>query len=181
MGTSARQAPYHRHAHHRPVALGGSLCRFHFRPIAPDQRRSTGRRAIRGDGPPRRANVRRFNSCKLDEFAAMFDDGVEFYHDQGGVTLGAAKVVEQVKANICGKARRELIAGSLAVYPMHGFGALLVGRHRFYQPAPRLRTNRRRAVHPPGAEDERSLESHARYQLRSRGPCSWKVTPPATT
>jgi hypothetical protein len=76
-----------------------------------------------------------FNSCKLNEFAAMLDDGVEFYHDQGGVTLGAPKVVEQVKANICGKARRELIAGSLAVYPMHGFGALLVGRHRFYQPA----------------------------------------------
>jgi hypothetical protein len=76
-----------------------------------------------------------FNSCKLDEFAAMFDDAVEFYHDQSGVTLGTSKVVEQVKANICGKVRRELVAGSLAVYPMQGFGALLIGRHRFIQVA----------------------------------------------
>jgi len=76
-----------------------------------------------------------FNSCRLDEFASMFDEGVEFYHDQSGVTVGTAKVVEQVKENICGKARRELVPGSLTVYPMHGFGALLVGRHRFYQSA----------------------------------------------
>ena len=76
-----------------------------------------------------------FNSCKLDEFTAMFDDDVEFYHDQSGVTLGTAKVAEQVKASICGKARRELVAGSLTVYPMRDFGALLVGRHRFYQSA----------------------------------------------
>jgi hypothetical protein len=74
-----------------------------------------------------------FNSCKLDVFAGLFDENVEFYHDQGGATLGVASVTEQVKANICGKARRELVAGSLQVYPMHGFGALIVGRHRFYQ------------------------------------------------
>jgi hypothetical protein len=74
-----------------------------------------------------------FNSCKLDEFRAMFEDGVEFFHDQTGVTVGSAQVTEQVKANVCGKVRRELVAGSLAVYPMRDYGALLVGRHRFHQ------------------------------------------------
>ncbi len=76
-----------------------------------------------------------FNSCKLDEFAATLDENVEFYHDQSGLTLGATKVADAVKANICGKARRELVAGSLTVYPMRDFGALYTGRHRFYPPA----------------------------------------------
>lgn len=76
------------------------------------------------------------NTCRLDAFEAMFDEGIEFYHDQGGLTVGAAKVTAQVKANICGKARRELVAGSLTVYPMKDYGALLVGRHRFYPAAP---------------------------------------------
>jgi hypothetical protein len=77
-----------------------------------------------------------FNRCQLKDFEAMFEEGVEFYHDQGGLTVGAAKVSEQVKANICGKARRELVAGSLRVYPMKGWGALLIGRHRFYTAIP---------------------------------------------
>jgi len=35
-------------------------------------------------------------------------DDVEFYHDQGGVTLGKEKLTESVKKNICGKVTREL-------------------------------------------------------------------------
>ncbi len=77
-----------------------------------------------------------YNACRLDEFAATFGEGVEFYHDQGGVTLGVKNLVDSVKTNICGKVRRELIQGSLQVYPMKGFGALLVGRHRFHPSAP---------------------------------------------
>lgn len=76
-----------------------------------------------------------YNNCQLEKFAPLFDEKVEFYHDQGGVTVGSAKLVEQLKANICGKVRRELVAGSLKVYPMNGYGAVVMGVHRFYQKA----------------------------------------------
>lgn len=35
-----------------------------------------------------------YNKCDLDKFASFFVDDVEFYHDQGGVTLGKAKLTE---------------------------------------------------------------------------------------
>jgi hypothetical protein len=35
--------------------------------------------------------------------------------------------VEALKNNICGKVRRELVAGTLEVYPLHGFGAVEIG------------------------------------------------------
>jgi ketosteroid isomerase-like protein len=76
-----------------------------------------------------------YNTCDLDKFAGFFTDDLEFYHDQGGLTVGAKTVTEQVKKNICGKVRRELVAGTLQVFPMHGFGAVEMGVHRFYQAA----------------------------------------------
>ena len=75
-----------------------------------------------------------YNSCDLEKFKSFFTDDLEFYHDQGGLTVGSQTVTEQVKKNICGKVRRELVAGTLKVYPMHGYGAVEVGSHRF-QPA----------------------------------------------
>ena len=75
-----------------------------------------------------------YNACDLDKFAAFFADDVEFYHDQSGLTVGAKTVTEQVRKNICGKVRRELVAGTLEVYPLRGYGAVEIGVHRFYQP-----------------------------------------------
>jgi ketosteroid isomerase-like protein len=75
-----------------------------------------------------------YNGCDLEKFKTFFTDDVEFYHDQGGLTVGAQTVAEQVEKSICGKARRELVAGTLQVYPMHGYGAVEIGVHRFYQP-----------------------------------------------
>lgn len=75
-----------------------------------------------------------FNRCDLEKFKAFFIDDVEFYHDQSGLTIGSQTVTEQVKKNICGVTRRELVAGTLQVYPMHGYGAVEIGIHRFYQP-----------------------------------------------
>jgi len=74
-----------------------------------------------------------YNRCDLVKFGTFFIDDVEFYHDQGGVTLGRQKLTESVKENICGKVRRELVPGSLEVYPMRGYGAVEMGVHRFYQ------------------------------------------------
>lgn len=61
-----------------------------------------------------------YNKCDLDKFASFFGDDVEFYHDQGGVTLGKTSLTDSVKKNICGKVTRELI--SLTVFPMKGYG-----------------------------------------------------------
>jgi hypothetical protein len=74
-----------------------------------------------------------YNHCDL-EFASFFVDDVEFYHDQGGVTLGKAALTDSVKKNICGKVTRELVPGSLKVYHMKGYGAVEMGVHRFHHP-----------------------------------------------
>ena len=75
-----------------------------------------------------------YNQCDLEKFATFFIDDVEFYHDQSGVILGRQNLTESVKKNICGKVRRELVSGTLEVYPMRGYGAVEMGVHRFHQP-----------------------------------------------
>ena len=75
-----------------------------------------------------------FNRCELEKFSAFFVEDVEFYHDEGGVTLGRKALVESVKENICGKVTRELVPGTLEAYPMKGYGALEMGVHRFRHP-----------------------------------------------
>ncbi len=75
-----------------------------------------------------------YNQCDLEKFATFFIDDVEFYHDQGGVTLGRQNLTESVQKNICGKVRREFVPGTLEVYPMRGYGAVEMGVHRFHQP-----------------------------------------------
>ena len=75
-----------------------------------------------------------YNKCDLEKFESFFVDDVEFYHDQGGVTLGKAALTESVKKNICGRVTRELVPGSLKVYHMKGYGMLETGVHRFHHP-----------------------------------------------
>jgi len=75
-----------------------------------------------------------YNRCELTKFATFFTDDVEFYHDQGGVTLGKANLTESVKRYICGKVTRELLPGTLRIYPMKGYGAVEMGVHRFHHP-----------------------------------------------
>ena len=73
-----------------------------------------------------------YNKCDLERFSSFFVDDVEFYHDQGGVTLGKKDLTESVKNNICGKVTRELAPGTLEVYPIHTYGAVEMGVHRFH-------------------------------------------------
>src|SRR5579871_979393 len=77
-----------------------------------------------------------YNKCDLEKFSTFFVDDVEFYHDQGGVTLGKAALTDSVKKNICGKVTSELVPGTLKIYYMKGYGALEVGVHRFHHPGP---------------------------------------------
>lgn len=79
-----------------------------------------------------------FNRCadpaQFARHAALFDEKVEFYHDVGGVTWTRERMLENTRRNVCGKLRRELVAGSLRVYPLPGFGAMEIGEHRFCAP-----------------------------------------------
>jgi len=76
-----------------------------------------------------------FNHCEqpgqLDKYASYFDPAVEFYHDLGGATFARDVMIGQTKANVCGKFQRELVPGSLKVWPIKGYGALARGEHRF--------------------------------------------------
>jgi hypothetical protein len=76
-----------------------------------------------------------FNTCDLVKFQSLLDPDVEFFHDKNGLSTGASTVTAQVKSNVCGKVRREVVPGSVEVYPLDGIGALQIGRHRFYNPA----------------------------------------------
>jgi Domain of unknown function (DUF4440) len=76
-----------------------------------------------------------YNRCDLGKFRSLLAEDVEFYHDQGGVTLGAEALTDSVRTNICGgDVVRELVPGSLKIYYMKGYGAVEIGVHRFLHP-----------------------------------------------
>lgn len=76
-----------------------------------------------------------FNHCsdgaQLQKHASYFAPDVEFYHDTGGVTWTRQEMIDKTKRNVCGNFRRELVPGSLEVFPIKGFGAIEQGVHRF--------------------------------------------------
>ena len=102
-----------------------------------------------------------YNKCDLTKFESFFVDDVEFYHDQGGVTLGKAALTESVKKNICGKTTRELVPGTLKVFYMKGYGMLETGVHRF---------------HHPGHEDTEGVGEGQFIHLWQYKDGAWKVT-----
>ena len=78
-----------------------------------------------------------FNKCsspdQLKIHANYFSPDVEFYHDTGGVTWTRQEMIANTEKNVCGNFRRELIPGTLKVYPIKDFGAISQGSHRFCQ------------------------------------------------
>jgi len=75
-----------------------------------------------------------YNRCDLEKLGSFFAEDLEFYHDQSGLTRSRQSLVEAVKNNICGKVTRELVPGTLEVYPLKGYGAVEIGVHRFHHP-----------------------------------------------
>jgi Domain of unknown function (DUF4440) len=75
-----------------------------------------------------------YNNCatQLDAYAAFYSDSVEFYHDKGGLSNSKKEIVEATKKNICGKVTRELVKGSVEVYPIANYGAVEMGLHMFH-------------------------------------------------
>jgi hypothetical protein len=75
-----------------------------------------------------------YNNCDIDKLGSLVVDDLEFYHDKTGLAVGKQPFLVAIKNNICGKVRRELVKGSLEVYPLKGYGAVEIGVHRFYHP-----------------------------------------------
>jgi ketosteroid isomerase-like protein len=75
-----------------------------------------------------------YNQCDLATLGDMVADDLEFYHDQTGLSVGKDLFLSAIKQNICGKVQRTLVAGSLEVYPLKGYGAVEIGVHRFHHP-----------------------------------------------
>jgi hypothetical protein len=75
-----------------------------------------------------------YNHCDLATMGSMVSDDLEFYHDQTGLMVGKQPFLEAIKNNICGKVHRELVPGTLVVYPLKGYGAVEIGIHRFTHP-----------------------------------------------
>lgn len=78
-----------------------------------------------------------FNNCsspeQLEKHASYFAPDVEFYHDTGGVTWSRQEMLANTEKYVCGNFRRELVPGTLKVFPIKGFGAIAQGSHRFCQ------------------------------------------------
>jgi hypothetical protein len=73
-----------------------------------------------------------YNNCNMDLQKAYYSDTLEFYHDKGGFTNSKSDVLNGIKNNICGKVTRELVKGSIEVYPIKDWGAIEMGMHMFH-------------------------------------------------
>ena len=73
-----------------------------------------------------------FNARDIDQFKSLFTEDLEFYHDKGGLT-NYEHTIDFLKttAKINNQLRRELVKGSLEVYPIPGSGAMEIGAHTF--------------------------------------------------
>lgn len=83
-----------------------------------------------------------FDRCDVDAIEAMLTDDFRFVHDKEGES-SRAKFLEDERGH-CARlktgedfpARRELVPGSLEVWPIDKYGALETGVHRFYARLP---------------------------------------------
>lgn len=73
-----------------------------------------------------------FNTHNLPVMQSVFAKNLEFFHDKGGLidydtcVANFAKIFKQTP-----DLRRELVPGTLEVYPLPGYGAVEMGEHRF--------------------------------------------------
>lgn len=82
-----------------------------------------------------------FTECDPARLATMVTDDLEFVHDKDGfqyhdgksLVADYAKQCEAAKAPDAWRHRRELVAGSMHVDPVPGYGAIEEGDHVFYE------------------------------------------------
>lgn len=75
-----------------------------------------------------------YNTCNLnlDKYGSFFSENIEFYHDQGGLMTSKKDIISATQKNVCGKVTRELVKGSIEVYPIKDFGAIEIGLQKFH-------------------------------------------------
>jgi len=81
-----------------------------------------------------------FDRCEPEALADIVTADFEFYHDKGGRVAGREAFVadyrtgcEAKKAPDAWRSRRVLVADTLRVYPIPGYGAVEEGTHLFYE------------------------------------------------
>ncbi|MDR6941073.1 nuclear transport factor 2 family protein [Mucilaginibacter pocheonensis] len=75
-----------------------------------------------------------FNAHDMQGLKKVFADNVEFYHDLGGLAYYDETMQNFEKMFAQNKdtgLKRELVRGSLEIYPIKNFGAIEVGVHKF--------------------------------------------------
>ncbi|MDH7447049.1 nuclear transport factor 2 family protein [Aquimarina sp. 2201CG14-23] len=77
-----------------------------------------------------------YNTCDISTFKTFFVEDFEFYHDKGGLTAGLSNMMSSVENGLCKpenpRVRREVVTGSVEVFPLHNYGAIITGEHVFY-------------------------------------------------
>ena len=73
-----------------------------------------------------------FNAKDITTIKTLFATDLEFYHDLGGLT-NYEQNMEAFKSNFAKNngLQRELVPGSLEVYPIKDYGAIQIGAHTF--------------------------------------------------
>ncbi len=110
-----------------------------------------------------------FDTCDIATLATLVTDDFEFFHDKDGhSSRSGAQFVkaiegtcERQKTGEDYRARRELESGSMHVYPLNNYGAIQVGRNRFYQLLP--------------GEPERLVEVSQFTNLWKKDATGWKL------
>lgn len=83
-----------------------------------------------------------FNTCDVSQFEKLVSANFEFYHDKGGITPNKQKFIESIRNGLCKdpanyQSRRELVPGTLQVFPLTDngklYGAIQTGDHRFFE------------------------------------------------
>jgi ketosteroid isomerase-like protein len=73
-----------------------------------------------------------YNAHDLSRIRSFFTEDLEFFHDLGGLT-NYAQNMEAFKSNFekNNGLRRDLVLGTMEVYPVKGYGAMQIGSHTF--------------------------------------------------
>ena len=78
-----------------------------------------------------------YDRADMATLRSLFTRDLEFYHDKSGLTNYRQSMDSFEKIfRGSGRMRRELVTGSMEVYPIAGYGAVETGVHRFYMTEP---------------------------------------------
>ena len=72
-----------------------------------------------------------YNNCDMAKQAELYTEDIEFYHDKGGLETSKEKLLQSIEDNVCGKVTRILVKGSIEVSEIPGYGAIVMGLHKF--------------------------------------------------